>query len=81
MTNKVDSLNTEMHSSHDLSSMLEIKPTTPMVFILLLMLATALTWTFFFHKMKELGFTIGSCDLAVDENLPDFFAALKMSDK
>lgn len=70
-----------MHSSHDLPSALQLSPSTPMLLIFLLILFCALLWTFLPKQIKKLGFTTGSTELAVDENLPDFFNAIKNQDK
>ena len=70
-----------MQSSHTLSTVFEQGPTTPILFICALITALALLRTTFPEAMRKWGFVISSSSLDVDEDLPDFFNALKMKDK
>ena len=70
-----------MQSSHTFSNLWELNPTTPMLFFCGVNLIIGFLRTFFSEKLQSWGFTGGETCFDVDENLPDFFNALKMKDK
>ena len=70
-----------MHSSHDLSTLFELSSTTPILFICSIIAVYALLKTINPELLKKWGYLISSDKLEVDENMPDFYSALKMSDK
>ena len=81
VTNKLELLNTEMESSHTWATLFQLKPSTPILLVCFVVIVIAFVRTALPYYMKKWGFTISANSLEVDENLPDFFDALKMSDK
>ena len=81
VTNKLEFTGTEMESSHDLLTLLKVKPSTPVLFFCLIIPMIAIIRAIIPERLRKWGFTISSNILEVDENLPDFFNALKVSDK
>ena len=81
MTNKLNYTGTEMRSSHDFSTLTEVKPSTPILFCCVIIPMIAMIRAVIPERLRKWGFTISSNILEVDENLPDFFNALKVSDK
>ena len=79
--NKVDLLSEQMESSHTWSTLFEMQPTTPILLISVIITAIALLKTITPKLLKKWGYVISSSTLDVDENLPDFYSALKMKDK
>ena len=70
-----------MESSHTWITLLQIKPSTPILLVILVVIIIAFVRTALPYYVKKWGFTISANCLEVDENLPDFFDSLKMSDK
>ena len=70
-----------MKSSHTLDTVLKMGPTMPILLISVIVLAIGLMKIFFPLQLSKWGFSISSDNLKVDENLPDFFQALKIKDK
>ena len=72
---------TEIESSHTWSTLLEVKPSTPILFFCFMISIISIIRAIIPEHLRKWGFTISSNILEVDENLPDFFDALKLSDK
>ena len=56
-------------------------PTTPILLFCFIVTAIGMMTNIIPNQLAKWGFTISSNNLEVDENLPDFFQALKMTDK
>ena len=81
VTNKLSYTTEEMESSHDLLTLLEVKPSTPILLFCIVVPMIAIIRAIIPERLRHWGYTISSNILEVDENLPDFFNALKISDK
>jgi len=60
--------------------MADLNQATPMLMIALVMTVIIVMRVFFFETMTRWGYTISSNVIEVDENLPNFFASVKLSD-
>ena len=79
--NKIELSSQQMEASHTFSSLWDLNATTPMLFFCGVNLIIGFLRTFFSEKLSNWGFTGSECKIEVDENLPDFFNALKLRDK
>ena len=78
----MDLLHVEMQSSHDLSTLFKLSGATPLLLICLIIAVYALLKIIINPELlKKLGYLNSSDKMEVDENVPDFYSALKMSDK
>lgn len=78
VTNKLEMTGTEMESSHTWNELLYVKPSTPILLVCIVIVVIAVIRTVIPDRIKKWGFTISSNEFEVDENLPDFFDALKI---
>ena len=69
-----------MSSSHDFSSIFHFDQATPMLLLATACLILITMRVLFFDTLLSWGFTISSKVIEVDENLPNFFYALRLSD-
>ena len=70
----------EMSSAHGLNSVFAMSQATPMLLIGFCILVIMLLRTCFYEKMQKWGFVISTNVIEVDENLPNFFNAIKLAD-
>jgi len=70
-----------MPSSHVLSTITSMGCATPILVILIALFAIIIFRRCCADQMKKWGYVISSKVLTVDENLPNFFSAVKISDK
>lgn len=81
IVNKMELSNSGMESSHTWSTLAIVTPATPILYICLI-IVLILTLRMIWHtRLRKWGYVISSNTFIVDENLPDFFQALKMKDK
>lgn len=69
-----------MMTSHDFATINELSQATPMLLIALPLLVIAISQRFFYPYLEKMGYTISQNTISVDENLPNFFQAVKLSD-
>ena len=70
-----------MESSHTWSTLAIVTPTTPVLFLCFVVVIISILRRICPDQLKKMGFVISTNTFDVDENLPDFFNALKMKDK
>lgn len=70
-----------MLSSHNFQSVFEYGATSPMLLICSGVIIISLIERFFPRYLKKHGYVFSSFSFDVDENLPNFYQALKMKDK
>lgn len=70
-----------MSSDHSLIDIFKLTVSTPLLVIIIVMLPIILLRRCASDKMRDWGFVISTAVLNVDENLPQFFDAVKLSDK
>ena len=70
-----------MESSHTLDSVFVMGPPTPMLIFIFIMAFIGLVNNLIPGRLAKWGYTISSQKIEVDENLPDFYDALKIADK
>ena len=70
-----------MESSHNWDTLLIVKPSTPILFICLIITIISLFRVSCPDFLRKRGFSISSNILEVDENLPNFFETLKISER
>lgn len=68
----------EMPSGHDLGSLAEMSQATPMLLISITLIVIHLGRSYFYEQMAALGYSITSTTIEVDENLPNFFNAIRL---
>ena len=78
--NHVSSQNDEMSSSHGWSTVGHFDQATPMLFLAMACLILITMRVLFFETLLSWGFTISTSVIEVDENLPNFYYAVKLSD-
>ena len=69
-----------MPSHHRVSDIFRMSQATPMLLLTVGMSVMILLKTCLYEKIKEWGYTLSSSVVAVDENLPNFFKAIKLAD-
>ena len=80
IVNQVTFSTEQMSSSHSLSTMFSMNQATPILLIVFAILVITILRSFFFETMTKWGFVISTNVIEVDENLPNFFNAVKLSD-
>ena len=78
VVNQVDYRNETMHSSHFWETLAELTHATPLLWIGVVSVILILIRRIFFNWLKSWGYTISSKQIEVDENLPNFFNAVKV---
>ena len=70
-----------MNSSHYLLQLKEINWTTPVLYMIIAAIFMIIAQFIFSDKLQEWGFSMQGPedDIKVDENLPNFFKAVKLS--
>jgi hypothetical protein len=69
-----------MITGHDWSTIFNVTQATPMILIGLALVFITFMRIFFFDTLTRWGFTISSNKIEVDENLPNFYEAVKLKD-
>ena len=69
-----------METGHTFDTVFELGQATPMLLIAIPLLVITLLRSRFYHLMEKWGFTLSKVEINVDENLPNFFEAIKLSD-
>jgi len=69
-----------MVTGHDWSTVLNVNQATPMILIGLALVVITIMRVFFYDLLTSWGFTLTSNKIEVDENLPNFFRAVKLKD-
>jgi len=69
-----------MSSGHDLSQIAVMSQATPLFLIAMCMVVITVLRVFFYETITKWGYSISSNVIEVDENLPNFFKAVKLSD-
>jgi len=80
VVNRISDQGDRMQTSHNFGTLVQLNQATPMVFIALPLLAIILGYGFFYPLLEKWGYTISANTISVDENLPNFFQAVKLSD-
>ena len=80
VVNQVALSTEEMTSSHGFGSIFHFDQATPMLLMSFAFTVIVTMKTFFSGTMKDWGYIISSNVIEVDENLPNFFQALKLND-
>lgn len=75
----IDTTTAQMGSGHTFAT-LTIDQALPVLIMFLAICVIVLFQTFFRKILKKWGFSFGSSKINVDENLPNFFKALKLND-
>ena len=70
-----------MASGHALHDMFQMSVATPMLVIVVCLLVVIIMRRCFEQKMKDWGYVISGNVLTVDENLPNFFDAVRRPDR
>ena len=78
--NQIERKEHEMSSSHNLSTVFEINQATPLLSWCLIIIILIALRNSFFEIMRRWGFTISSKEIVVDEDLPNFYTAIKLRD-
>ena len=69
-----------MRSDHKLSDMFSMTQATPLLVLSFAIFMVTMMRVCFYDRIKAWGFAISSNIIEVDENLPNFFKAVKLSD-
>ena len=69
-----------MLSSHTFDTVGNLGPATPMLLIAVALFIIVILRRYFYEQLEEWGYTISGQEISVDENLPNFFQAVKLSD-
>jgi len=69
-----------MITGHNWSTISDVNQATPMILIGLALVVITIMNIFFYETLKSWGFTLSSNQIEVDENLPNFFEAVKLKD-
>ena len=69
-----------MSSGHDLSQIAVMSQATPLFLIAMCMVVITVLRVFFYETITKWGYSISSNVIEVDENLPKFLNAVKLSD-
>lgn len=69
-----------MSSGHGWSSVGDLDQATPLLFMALLFIVITILRAGFYDTMQRWGYSISSNVIEVDENLPNFYRAVKLSD-
>ena len=69
-----------MLTGHDFSTIMNVNQATPMIFIGLSLTFITIMRAAFYETLTKWGFTLTVHDIEVDENLPNFFEAVKLKD-
>lgn len=67
-------------SGHNFNSMFSVNQATPVLFLAFAMGLILFFQTFFEDALKRWGFAFSAGEIEVDENLPNFFKAVKLSE-
>jgi len=78
--NQITHSSENMNSAHDFRSMLQLTTATPMLAISITILMIATLRTCCNEKMRKMGYDISSTTFEVQENLPNFYEAVKLSE-
>jgi len=78
--NQLESSTNQMTSAHYWSTLFDFTQASPMLLISMVFLIIIILRAFFGDKMRKWGFGISNNIIEVDENLPNFYHALKLSD-
>jgi len=69
-----------MLSGHTWSTVTQVNQATPILLISMAFVVIVVLRLFFYEQLTKMGFTLSSNDIEVDENLPNFFNAVKLGD-
>lgn len=72
---------TLMNTGHTFSSIVSVNQSSPVIFIALMALFIFVMQKFFKKSLKKYGFGFSASKIEVDEDLPNFFNAIKQSEK
>lgn len=78
--NQVSRSTDEMSSAHFWSTLPQLNQATPMLMISIAFVVITVLRNSFYKMLQKWGFTISSNEIEVDENLPSFYKAVKLSD-
>ena len=78
--NSVNNSAQQMSSAHALSSIAGFDQATPMLLFGFAFIIITILRVGFYETLSKWGFVISSNTIEVDENLPNFFTAVKLSD-
>lgn len=78
--NQVNSSSEEMSSGHFWSTLSELNQATPMLMIAIAFVVIITLRVAFYDQLSKWGFTISANQIEVDENLPNFYEAVKLRD-
>ena len=80
IVNSVNLTTDQMSSSHALNSMGVMSHSSPMLLFSTAFLIIIIIRVLFYPWLEKSGFTISSDTIEVDENLPNFYSAIKLTD-
>jgi len=80
IVNSVPTSDVYMSTGHDLSTIGTVSQATPMLIIGVALSFIAIMQVVAYDTLRKWGFTLSSNVIEVDENLPNFFNAVKLSD-
>jgi len=80
VVNEIQLSTQQMSSDHCLTDIFRLTPTTPMLVLVFCLFNIIIMRRCCESRMKAWGFVISTNELNVDENLPNFFDAIKLSD-
>ena len=80
IVNQIDYKTVEMSSSHWWGTLTDLDQATPMLIISMAFVVIVIMRIFFYSWMIKYGYTISSNEIDVDEDLPNFYEAIKLSD-
>ena len=69
-----------MPSGHSLGTMFSMSQATPMLLVSISLIVIHIGRSYFYDTMSRLGYSITSTVIEVDENLPNFFKAVRLND-
>jgi hypothetical protein len=71
---------TVMLTGHSWNSIMDVNQATPMLLIGIALVFITIMRVYFYDTLTQWGFTLTSNNIEVDENLPNFFEAVKLKD-
>ena len=80
VVNEIADATSVMVTGHDYTTLTNVNQATPMLLIGLALVFITFMRVFFYDTLTKWGFTISSNSIEVDEDLPNFFEAVKLKD-
>ena len=79
--NSISTTTDLMETGHTLKSMINrVQPSSPLLMICFVFLVIILIRNYFYSTLRKWGFTITKTEIVVDEDLPNFYEAVKLGD-